>query len=102
MFCCLCLYLVSQVGLEIPEDNVPIKLRQKMESVGIDSNLCRPGQYNGLICPMVCGFEHSLLLLCFCFPIYVFGSSSYCYVFAFNLLLCTLCCYTEVIIQLFK
>ncbi|KAI8524659.1 hypothetical protein RHMOL_Rhmol13G0165100 [Rhododendron molle] len=56
---------VSQVGLEIPEDNVPIKLRQKMESVGIDSNLCRPGQYNGLICPMCKGgdsMEKSLSL----------------------------------------
>ncbi|KAE9461472.1 hypothetical protein C3L33_06629, partial [Rhododendron williamsianum] len=56
---------VSQVGVEIPEDNVPIKLRQKMESVGIDSNLCRPGQYNGLICPMCKGgdsMEKSLSL----------------------------------------
>lgn len=60
---------VSQVDLEIPEENrlamVPIKLRQKMEEVGLDSNLCIPGQYNNLICPMCKGgdsMEKSLSL----------------------------------------
>lgn len=63
-------FLVSQVDLEIPEENrlamVPIKLRQKMEEVGLDSNLCIPGQYNNLICPMVCGFWTQLVAsVCF-------------------------------------
>ncbi|CAL5346482.1 unnamed protein product [Camellia sinensis] len=40
---------LEENGIDLAEMKV---LRRKMEEHGIDSNLCKPGQYNHLICPM--------------------------------------------------
>ncbi|KAF5944861.1 hypothetical protein HYC85_018938 [Camellia sinensis] len=44
---------LEENGIDLAEMKV---LRRKIEELGIDSNLCKPGQYNHLICPMcICG-----------------------------------------------
>ncbi|KAL7211226.1 hypothetical protein ACSBR2_014160 [Camellia fascicularis] len=43
---------LEENGIDLAEMKV---LRRKMEELGIDSNLCKPGQYNHLICPMCKG-----------------------------------------------
>ncbi|KAL7211198.1 hypothetical protein ACSBR2_014136 [Camellia fascicularis] len=43
---------LEENGINLAEMKV---LRRKMEELGIDSNLCKPGQYNHLICPMCKG-----------------------------------------------
>ncbi|THF94123.1 hypothetical protein TEA_025350 [Camellia sinensis var. sinensis] len=40
---------LEENGIDLAEMKV---LRRKIEELGIDSNLCKPGQYNHLICPM--------------------------------------------------
>ncbi|CAL5346483.1 unnamed protein product [Camellia sinensis] len=40
---------LEENGIDLAEMKV---LRRKMEELGIDSNLCKLGQYNHLICPM--------------------------------------------------
>ncbi|KAI8001198.1 hypothetical protein LOK49_LG09G02500 [Camellia lanceoleosa] len=40
---------LEENGIDLAEVKV---LRRKMEELGIDGNLCKPGQYNHLICPM--------------------------------------------------
>ncbi|KAL7211203.1 hypothetical protein ACSBR2_014139 [Camellia fascicularis] len=43
---------LEENGIDLAEMKV---LRRKMEEFGIDSNLCKLGQYNHLICPMCKG-----------------------------------------------
>ncbi|KAF5936591.1 hypothetical protein HYC85_024097 [Camellia sinensis] len=57
---------LEENGIDLAEMKV---LRRKMEELGIDSNLCKPGQYNHLICPMCKGGdsgEKSLSLFITC------------------------------------
>ena len=54
----MCFGFVSGVSLETGEEDVIDSaelrfLRVKLEKLGLNSESCMPGQYNGLICPMV-------------------------------------------------
>ncbi|CAL5330530.1 unnamed protein product [Camellia sinensis] len=44
--------ILEENGIDLAEMKI---LRRKMEELGIDSNICKPGQYNHLSCPMCKG-----------------------------------------------
>ena len=60
--CCFALIcVVSDVNVETLEkqfvdEKKLVMLKQKLQEIGIDGSSCKPGQYNGLVCPSVCDF----------------------------------------------
>ncbi|KAL7241857.1 hypothetical protein ACSBR1_014436 [Camellia fascicularis] len=62
---------LEENGIDLAEMKV---LRRKMEEHGIDSNLCKPEQYNHLICPMfACCIRHGhfiVLVIELCGPVF--------------------------------
>lgn len=54
----LVLFSPPQVQLESPvEKNMELQLnilKKKLEAIGVETEMCEPGQYNHLLCPEVC------------------------------------------------
>ncbi|KAF5933091.1 hypothetical protein HYC85_029262 [Camellia sinensis] len=75
-------FAISQLYGEILEENgidlAEMKiLRGEMEKLGIDSNICKPGQYNHLSCPMVFDLNsESLSIVPILLQAYVNGNST--------------------------
>jgi hypothetical protein len=64
-FCCFCFGIVH-----LEENSVEMQfevLKKKLETVGIETGICVPGQYNHLLCPEVFFFLFCIVSIFCCF-----------------------------------